>query len=152
MLFPPTSQRFRRLQSKAVSVRLFYPKQLTLIFALGVLNQLGIVTGILLTQALGIVLAAPTLWRVVPLIAAGLALAQLLLSVRAVDSPAWLASTSRIPASKAAAAELWGDSILAPPVRSGLSPFVSCHYPPHTRRSLTRLVTGRRGPPCSCRR
>ncbi|KAF8502449.1 general substrate transporter [Gautieria morchelliformis] len=85
--------------------------------SIGVLNQLGIVLGIFITQALGIVLAAPSLWRLVPLIAAAVALAQLLLSFVAVDSPAWLSSKARLPEAKASAALLWGDQTLVPTAR-----------------------------------
>ncbi|KAF8510220.1 general substrate transporter [Hysterangium stoloniferum] len=74
--------------------------------SVGVLNQLGIVVGILLTQIFGIFLSAPTLWRFIPLIAAAFALAQLLLSPLAVDSPAWL-SVKHLPDAKIAATLLW---------------------------------------------
>lgn len=87
-------------------------------YSLGVLNQLGIVLGIFLTQALGIVLAAPSLWRLIPLIASAVALAQIFLSFYAVDSPAWLSGKSRLPEAKAAATLLWGDQTLVPPARS----------------------------------
>ncbi|KIJ29886.1 hypothetical protein M422DRAFT_36797 [Sphaerobolus stellatus SS14] len=79
--------------------------------SVGVLNQLGIVLGILFTQIVGIFVAAPTVWRFVPFISASLALLQLCLSFLAVDSPAWLTNKSRIPEARKAAARLWGDEI-----------------------------------------
>lgn len=84
---------------------------------LGVLNQLGIVVGIFLTQALGIIISAPTLWRLIPLTSSAVALAQLILSLRAIDSPAWLSSKSRLPEAKFAAALLWGHQTLIPTAR-----------------------------------
>ncbi|KAF8589928.1 general substrate transporter [Ramaria rubella] len=86
--------------------------------SVGVLNQLAIVIGILLTQVLGIGLAAPTLWRFVLLISGALSLAQLLLSFLAIDSPVWLSDKSRLPEAKAAAALLWGDQTLVPTSRT----------------------------------
>jgi len=87
--------------------------------SVGVLNQLGIVVGILFTQIFGIFLSAPTVWRFIPLIAAALALAQLLLSPLAIDSPAWL-SVKHLPEAKVAATLLWGDQNHLPPARTSL--------------------------------
>ena len=59
--------------------------------SVGVLNQLGIVTGIFVGQAVSIALASPSLWRFVPIVSACVAAAQGILSPKMVESPVWLA-------------------------------------------------------------
>lgn len=59
--------------------------------SVGVLNQLGIVTGIFVGQAVSIALASPSLWRFVPIVSACIAAAQGILSPKMVESPVWLA-------------------------------------------------------------
>ena len=59
--------------------------------SVGVLNQLGIVTGIFVGQAVSIALASASLWRFVPIVSACVAAAQGILSPKMVESPVWLA-------------------------------------------------------------
>ncbi|KAF8626160.1 hypothetical protein AX15_005051 [Amanita polypyramis BW_CC] len=73
----------------------------------GVLTQLGIVLGIMITQAIGIRLATPTLWRVVLFISCALSAAQLLFSSVVAESPVWLASKGRMEESVQVQKKLW---------------------------------------------
>ncbi|GJJ12465.1 hypothetical protein Clacol_006707 [Clathrus columnatus] len=82
--------------------------------SVGVLHQLGIVIGILVTQIAGLFLAAPSRWRFIPFIAAILSVVQFLCSSIAVDSPAWLSSKLRLSESKAAASTLWRSEVVHP--------------------------------------
>ena len=74
----------------------------------GVLTQLGIVLGIMITQAMGLRLASPTEWRIVLFFSFVLAAAQVFLSVFVVESPAWLGGNGRSDEKKAVAKRLWG--------------------------------------------
>jgi hypothetical protein len=56
----------------------------------GVLTQLAIVLGIMITQVLGLRMATPTLWRFVLLFSFVASVVQLCLSQFIVESPVWL--------------------------------------------------------------
>jgi hypothetical protein len=74
----------------------------------GVLTQLGIVLGIMITQAMGLRLALPTTWRIVLFFSFALSVAQVIFSVFVVESPAWLGGHGRLDEKKAVAKRLWG--------------------------------------------
>jgi hypothetical protein len=74
----------------------------------GVLTQLGIVLGIMITQALGLRLASPSEWRIVLFFSFVISAAQVLFSVFVVESPAWLGGNGRPDEKKAVAKRLWG--------------------------------------------
>ena len=75
----------------------------------GVLTQLSIVLGIMLTQVAGITLAAPTTWRFVFFISLMISALQFLLGSMIVESPTWLFNQSRLEDRKHAVRRLWGD-------------------------------------------
>jgi len=77
-------------------------------FLKGVLTQLGIVLGIMITQAMGLRLASPTEWRIVLFCSFALSAAQVLLSMLVVESPSWLAGNGQLDEKKAVAKRLWG--------------------------------------------
>ncbi|KAF7322678.1 25S rRNA adenine-N(1) methyltransferase [Mycena chlorophos] len=74
----------------------------------GVLTQLGIVLGIMITQIIGFNFATPTQWRNVLFFSAATSVAQFLFSPVVVESPAWLASKGHLELKKTAAVRLWG--------------------------------------------
>ncbi|KAJ6500428.1 general substrate transporter [Mycena sanguinolenta] len=82
----------------------------------GVLTQLGIVLGIMITQAIGLRFATPTEWRSVLFVSAAGSAAQFLLSGLVVESPAWLGGKGQVEPRKAVARRLWGT--LPPPTPS----------------------------------
>ena len=87
-----------------------FPAQLrsTLMFHKGVLTQLAIVLGIMITQAVGLRLATPTQWRVVLFLSFILSAAQLLLSPAVAESPAWLEGSGHPEESAIVRRKLWG--------------------------------------------
>ncbi|KZO99551.1 general substrate transporter [Calocera viscosa TUFC12733] len=78
--------------------------------AMGTLNQLAIVLGILITQAIGLVLARQGLWRQVLVIAAGICVLHLFASPFIYDTPAWLEDHDHDKQAKRAAVLLWGEA------------------------------------------
>lgn len=82
----------------------------------GVLNQMSIVLGIMLTQISGLQLATPSTWRYVLLISAFLGVAQFLLSGAVVESPAWLSAQHREGEAEAALRRVW--DVKAPAVQA----------------------------------
>jgi len=76
---------------------------------IGVLTQLAIVLGIMLTQVAGITLATPTTWRFVFFISFIISALQFLLGSVIVESPTWLFNRSRLEDHKNAVRRLWGD-------------------------------------------
>lgn len=74
----------------------------------GVLTQLGIVLGIMITQAIGLRFATPTQWRSVLFLSAAGSVAQFFLSGLVVESPAWLGGKGQVEPRKAVARKLWG--------------------------------------------
>jgi CCR4-NOT transcription complex subunit 1 len=74
------------------------------------LNQLSVVFGILITQILGFNFAEPGSWRTVFVVSFVLAVLQLLIGLRMVESPAWLAARNRKPEARAVSARLWKSS------------------------------------------
>ncbi|KDR81371.1 hypothetical protein GALMADRAFT_239236 [Galerina marginata CBS 339.88] len=79
--------------------------------SLGVLTQLSIVFGIMLTQLAGINLATPSMWRFVFLISFCLSALQFVSTSVVVESPAFLFSRHRLDEHKDAARRLWGSTI-----------------------------------------
>ncbi|KAF8644121.1 hypothetical protein AX16_008650 [Volvariella volvacea WC 439] len=73
----------------------------------GVLTQLGIVLGIMITQIIGFRLATPEDWRMVLFLSCALAIAQLVLSTKATESPTWLNSKRRLEEQKQAIDRLY---------------------------------------------
>ncbi|KAJ7168129.1 general substrate transporter [Mycena crocata] len=78
----------------------------------GVLTQLGIVVGIMITQAIGLRFATPTEWRSVLAFSLFFSVAQFFLSSMMVESPAWLGGKGQVEQKKTVARKLWG---AAPP-------------------------------------
>ncbi|KAJ7771781.1 general substrate transporter [Mycena metata] len=81
----------------------------------GVLTQLGIVLGIMITQAIGLRFATPTQWRSVLFFSAATAVAQFFLSALMVESPAWLGAKGHVEPKKTASRRLWGKVPAATP-------------------------------------
>ena len=77
--------------------------------ASGVLTQLAVVLGIMLTQVAGITLANPSTWRFVFFISFILSVLQLLFSSMIVESPTWLFNRSRLEEHKHAVRRLWSN-------------------------------------------
>ncbi|KAN0075282.1 General substrate transporter [Tylopilus felleus] len=75
---------------------------------IGVLTQLAIVVGILVTQAMGFSLATPTQWRFVLFTSSALSAVQYLLAPAIVESPAYLFRNGFTAESKAVVRSLWG--------------------------------------------
>jgi SP family facilitated glucose transporter-like MFS transporter 3 len=73
----------------------------------GILNQFGLVTGILATQIIGFFLSAPGSWRGVFLVTLGVSVLQLFMGLYMIESPAWLTSNSRHNEAKAVASRIW---------------------------------------------
>lgn len=107
--------------------------------SVGVLNQLGIVTGIFIGQAVSISLATPSLWRFVPIVSASVAAAQGVLSAKMVESPVWLAGQAgaddvRADESECKLASLTsGARNTADPVLRNSIPPVGGRYAPYRR-------------------
>ncbi|KAF7338630.1 25S rRNA adenine-N(1) methyltransferase [Mycena venus] len=76
--------------------------------SVGVLTQLGIVLGIMITQAIGLRFATPTQWRSVLFLSAAGSVAQFFLSGLMVESPAWLGGKGHVEQKKTVARKLWG--------------------------------------------
>jgi len=74
----------------------------------GVLTQLAIVLGIMITQSMGLHLASPTEWRVVLFFSFVLSTFQIIFSVFIVESPIWLGSNGRRDEQKAVVKRLLG--------------------------------------------
>lgn len=75
--------------------------------AVGILNQLSVVFGILVTQVLGFYFARPGSWRAVFVFSSVLAILQVLLGTRMPESPAWLAAQNRKAEARTVSAKLW---------------------------------------------
>jgi MFS family permease len=75
----------------------------------GVLNQVGIVFGILSTQAVGMNYAAPREWRHVLSASASLGVIQLVLGFFTVDSPVWYKIRGKTEEAVRVAKRLWKD-------------------------------------------
>lgn len=74
----------------------------------GVLTQLSIVLGIMVTQLLGINLATPTTWRLVLFASCALSIFQLLTSAIACETPAYLGGKGLHEQKRAISQRLWG--------------------------------------------
>ncbi|KAG6854975.1 hypothetical protein C0991_009798 [Blastosporella zonata] len=72
-----------------------------------VLTQLGIVLGIMITQAMGLRLATPTEWRYVLYFSSALSAVQLLLNSFVSESPVWLGNHGRLSEKKDVYTKLW---------------------------------------------
>ncbi|KAG8900222.1 hypothetical protein FRC00_013879 [Tulasnella sp. 408] len=79
--------------------------------SVGVMNQLSVVFGLLLAQAIGLAFSTPDThrWRVVFLTSSVLCLAQLLLSAGVADTPNWLTAVGRETEADDIASKLWRD-------------------------------------------
>ncbi|KAL1732920.1 general substrate transporter [Schizophyllum commune] len=75
--------------------------------SLGVLTQLGIVFGIMITQAFGLRFATPTQWRLVLFISCALSVAQFLVSPLMLESPAWLGGHGHADAKQRVTQRIW---------------------------------------------
>jgi CCR4-NOT transcription complex subunit 1 len=78
---------------------------------LGILTQMAIVSGIMLTQMAGLNLATTSHWRYVFFISACLAVVQLFFASMVVESPAFLLRKNRLDDYKTAGRRLWGNTI-----------------------------------------
>ncbi|KAJ7286004.1 general substrate transporter [Mycena rebaudengoi] len=87
----------------------------------GVLTQLGIVVGIMITQSIGLRFATPTEWRSVFFFSSACSVVQFFLSSLMVESPAYLGSKGLVDSKKSAARKLWG---VAPIVTSAEDPLL----------------------------
>lgn len=76
--------------------------------SVGVLTQLSIVIGIMVTQAMGLRLATPTEWRSVLFFSSALSVIHLVLSICMVESPIWLGNQRRQAEKNAVSIRLWG--------------------------------------------
>ncbi|KAF7295255.1 25S rRNA adenine-N(1) methyltransferase [Mycena indigotica] len=103
----------------------------------GVLTQLGIVLGIMITQAIGLRFATPSEWRYVLFLSSGIAIAQLFLSPAIVESPAWLGSKGHVELKKAAVIKLWGSA--APTTPSLEDPLLD-NLEAHRNEQITALT------------
>lgn len=90
----------------------------------GVLTQLGIVLGIMITQMLGLRMATPTLWRFVLSFSSATSIVQLCLSRFIVETPVWLKQHGKPEVSRLVQKSLFRES--------GDSGFLS-HLPVHFR-------------------
>ncbi|KAG8217379.1 general substrate transporter [Butyriboletus roseoflavus] len=79
--------------------------------SLGVLTQLAIVIGILVTQTMGFGLATPTQWRLVLFMSSALSASQFLLAPAIVESPAYLNRNGLAAERKAVIRSLWGHQL-----------------------------------------
>jgi len=77
---------------------------------LGVLTQLAIVIGIMVTQGMGFGLATPRQWRVVLFISSGISILQYFISPFIVESPSYLNRKGLVNQHKSAIRSLWGES------------------------------------------
>ncbi|KAF8636504.1 hypothetical protein AX17_003318 [Amanita inopinata Kibby_2008] len=73
----------------------------------GVLTQLGIVLGIMTTQAIGLRLATPTDWRTVLFVSSVICIAQLVTSPIMCESPSWLISSGKVEENQKVQERLW---------------------------------------------
>ncbi|KIM87653.1 hypothetical protein PILCRDRAFT_815229 [Piloderma croceum F 1598] len=78
--------------------------------SVGVLTQLAIVLGIMLTQAMGLYLATPRQWRFVLFISSAVSIGQICLTPFIVESPSYLGRKSLVEDQKSAARRLWGSA------------------------------------------
>ncbi|PVG02986.1 general substrate transporter [Serendipita vermifera] len=78
--------------------------------SVGLLNQLSVVIGILITQVLGFYLAQPGYWRLVFVFSFSLSITQWVIGTQMVESPAWLAARNRKAEARAISAKLWQNS------------------------------------------
>jgi MFS family permease len=76
---------------------------------LGVLTQLAIVLGIMLTQVAGIMLATQSTWRFVFFVSFIISSLQFLLGFMIVESPTWLFNQSLLEDHKHAVRKIWGE-------------------------------------------
>ncbi|KAG2075925.1 general substrate transporter [Suillus decipiens] len=75
---------------------------------LGVLTQLAIVIGIMVTQGMGFGLATPRQWRLVLFISSGISIFQYFISPFVVESPSYLNRKGLVDQEKLAIRRLWG--------------------------------------------
>ncbi|KAJ8508546.1 hypothetical protein ONZ45_g9191 [Pleurotus djamor] len=80
----------------------------------GVLTQLSIVLGIMVTQLLGLNLATPTTWRAVLFASCALAISQLVTSSLACETPAYLGGKGLLEQKRHVSRKLWGEATRDP--------------------------------------
>ncbi|KAF9532430.1 general substrate transporter [Crepidotus variabilis] len=80
--------------------------------SVGVLAQMSIVIGIMVTQSIGLNLATPETWRYVFLVSFAISAVQLVAAPAIVESPSFLLTQSRQEDQKNAARRLWGGTYL----------------------------------------
>ncbi|KAG1882922.1 general substrate transporter [Suillus subluteus] len=109
---------------------------------LGVLTQLAIVIGIMVTQGMGFGLATPRQWRLVLFISAAISIFQYFVSPFVVESPSYLNRKGLVDQEKLAIRRLWGGihdvSRTDPEERDREEPLL-----PDSDRATERLSTGR---------
>ncbi|KAG2752118.1 general substrate transporter [Suillus brevipes Sb2] len=76
---------------------------------LGVLTQLAIVVGIMVTQGMGFGLATPRQWRLVLFISSGISIFQYFIGPFVVESPSYLNRKGLVDQEKLAIRRLWGE-------------------------------------------
>ncbi|KAG1769464.1 general substrate transporter [Suillus placidus] len=109
---------------------------------LGVLTQLAIVIGIMVTQGMGFGLATPRQWRLVLFISSGISIFQYLISPFVVESPSYLNRKGLVDQEKSVIRRLWGEihrvSRTDPEERDSEEPLLS-----DSDSATERLSTGR---------
>ncbi|KAH7906478.1 general substrate transporter [Hygrophoropsis aurantiaca] len=75
---------------------------------IGVLTQMAIVVGIMVTQLMGFRFATPREWRVVPFASSALSILQFLIAPLMIESPSYLQRHGMIEQQKAAIRSIWG--------------------------------------------
>ncbi|KAG1858457.1 general substrate transporter [Suillus subalutaceus] len=109
---------------------------------LGVLTQLAIVVGIMVTQGMGFGLATPRQWRLVLFTSAAISIFQYFVSPFVVESPSYLNRKGLVDQEKLAIRRLWGGihdvSRTDPEERDHEEPLL-----PDSDRATERLSTGR---------
>ncbi|KAJ7871495.1 general substrate transporter [Mycena olivaceomarginata] len=106
----------------------------------GVLTQLGIVLGIMITQAIGLRFATPTQWRSVLFLSAAGSVAQFFLSGLVVESPAWLGGKGQVEPRKAVARKLWGTVPPATPADASVEDPLLEELEAHRDENVTALT------------
>ncbi|KAI0316802.1 general substrate transporter [Amylostereum chailletii] len=75
--------------------------------SVGVLTQFAIVIGLMVTQLIGLRMATPTQWRLVPAISSALSLIHILISPSIIDTPVWLKDHRGLEEQHTAEQRIW---------------------------------------------
>ena len=121
--------------------------------SLGILTQVGVVLGIMVTQIVGLRFATQSQWRYVLFLSAAVGVAQFIASPTIVESPVWLSSNGRPEDQKVVAQRLWGikefSSAVEPLLEEGLEseqqrvPDESEHRAPEQLVKVPQLFSSR---------